>query len=66
MMPLFKRSRLDKEDMKHYQLNLFLPFTSKLMDKLVVTHTEEHTHNNDLHDCYRSDLSTENTQWKVQ
>jgi len=53
-MPLLKRSGLDKEYMKNYCSISNPPVISKLIEKVVARHIEEHLEHNDLNDIYQS------------
>jgi len=69
-IPLLKRSGLDKGDMKNYRPISILPFTSKLIEKVVTRCIEEHLEHNNLNDsytsAYRKGYSTETALLKVQ
>ena len=69
IIPLLKRPGLDKEDMKNYCPISYLPFISKLIEKVVGRRIDEHLKHNDLNDIYqfvyRRGHSTETARLKA-
>ena len=69
VVPLLKKSTLDKEELKNYRPVSNLPYISKLIEKVAVQQLKAHMDNNLLHEAcqsaYRSCHSTETALLKI-
>ncbi len=69
VVPLLKKSTLDKEEMKNYRPVSNLPYTSKLIEKVAVEQMKDHMDMNLLHEpcqsAYRKCHSTETALLRI-